>query len=81
MGRRLKSDERKKINLVNITYEYLVNNFHKFADKTKIHVALEIQKKAMTQKVEHSGNLQVDFLASAIKKARDIDNRYTISKN
>jgi len=43
--------------LINRSYTYLNDNFHKFTETNKIRVALEIIKKAMPTQLEHSGEV------------------------
>ena len=44
--------------LIDKSYTYLTDNFHKFTETNKIKVALEIIKKAMPTQLEHSGELK-----------------------
>lgn len=66
-GRRSANEERKLTDLADITYDYLVDNFHKFTEDNKIRIALEIQKRIITSKVEVSG---VTTFADAIKQLK-----------
>lgn len=69
MGRRPRSsndEQRKLTDLIDKCWSYLDNNFHKFDKKTKTHIALEIVKKAIPQKVEHE---LPDELVQAVKNS------------
>lgn len=44
---RTKHQQRQVKDLIALTYEYLVDNFHKFSPANKLKVALEIQKRVL----------------------------------
>ena len=52
--------------LIDKSYSYLVDNFHKFTETNKIKVALEIIKKAMPTQLEHSGAVTFNQMSTVI---------------
>lgn len=67
-GRKSRYQEIQEGNLLNVCTVWLVNNFDTFDKETKIRVALEIAKKGVVQKLEHSGNFTFkDLVAQAGK--------------
>lgn len=48
-----------KHDLLEKCYSYLNNNFSKFSESNKIKVALALTTKDLTQKIEHSGEIQL----------------------
>ena len=68
------SQPREKKDLVGITYTYLVNNFHKFTQNTKIRVALQIQSRVLAEKPKEGDNhyhVYNDFRTNARKLGAD----------
>lgn len=61
LPRRTRAEQRKLTDLISKCWSYLDMNFHKFDKKTKIAIALEIVKKAIPQKLEHTGDLTIKF--------------------
>jgi len=51
-------EEYKKRDLIDKSYSYLCDNFHKFSDGNKIRIALEIVKKDLPTKMEGEGLAQ-----------------------
>lgn len=67
-GRKSNYQEIQEGNLLSVCTNWLVNNFDGFDKDTKIKVALEIAKKGVVQKLEHSGNFTFkDLVAQAGK--------------
>lgn len=64
MGRPTHNEERKLSDLLDKSYTYLNDNFNKFDEKNKIHIALELIKKHMPSKLEHSGEINLKSLLS-----------------
>ena len=52
--------------LIDKSYSYLNDNFHKFTETNKIRVALEIIKKAMPTQLEHSGAITFNEMKTII---------------
>ncbi len=73
-GRRSANEERKFKDLSNITFDYLVNNFHKFTEQNKIKIALEIQKRVIPTKVEATGKVfTFADLVMQVTKQKELD--------
>ena len=53
-GRRSSNEERKLKDLVDITYDFLVKNFHKFTQQNMIKISLDVQKKVLPSRNENS---------------------------
>ena len=70
-GRRSANEERKLKSLIDITYDFLVRNFHKFTQQNKIKISLEVQKKVLPSKNENS---HAFTFAEFIKKTYDDNN-------
>lgn len=68
-GRRTRYQEVKEGNLLAVCTNWLVNNFNTFDKETKIKVALEIAKKGIVQKLEHSGTITWEALIDDINGA------------
>ncbi len=56
-GRKSRYQQVKDGNLLEVCTDWLISNFHTFDKDIKIRVALEIAKKGIVQKLEHSGNI------------------------
>ena len=67
---RSKEQQRKRDKLLDKSYTYLSDNFHKFLTFNKIKIALELVKKDIGDKVKHSGSMMFegDLLAAHTKK-------------
>ena len=70
--RNSKEEQRWLDKLLMKSYEYLHNNFHKLTENNRVKIALEIAKKSITDKVEHSGDLDIK---SILKDGRDRANK------
>lgn len=68
-AKRTDRDQRQAMTLRDMTYDYLVTNFHKFSQANKIKIALAIQSRVV---VEHTGTVTHDlFLNDALQRAQD----------
>lgn len=70
-GRKTRYSEVKDGNLLNVCTVWLIENFPTFDKETKIKVALEIAKKGVIQRLEHSGSIGVHAksLLDAVEEA------------
>lgn len=59
--------------LIDKSYSYLVDNFHKFTESNKIKVALEIIKKAMPTQLEHSGAINYNQMSTIIVQEKPME--------
>lgn len=74
--KRTNGEQRKLADLVEKSWTYLDSNFHKFDKKTRTHIALEIVKKAMPQKLEHTADNE---LIEAIRQSKTENLRSVLS--
>lgn len=72
VGRKSAIEEFKDGALLGMTTQWLISNFYKLSESDKLRVALAIAPKGISDKHEHSGKFQVDFLQQAIKKSEEV---------
>lgn len=65
-GRRCANEERSLMDLLTKSYDYLNKNFHKFDQKTKIHISLELIKRRLPMEVKYDEETQLKPTVSAI---------------
>lgn len=68
-GRRTADEERKLMDLLTKSYDYLNRSFMSFDQKTKVHIALELIKRRIPQEMNVKGELRLE-LADRISIAR-----------
>lgn len=66
MGRGTFEYERDFGKLIKKGYSYLLDNFHKFSQPAKIHISLEIIKKAMPKEVNLKGEIDTTVKVTTI---------------
>ena len=66
-------ESNARMDLYDMGYEYLCRNFHKFKQSEKIKISLEIVKKAMPYKLDHSGPQETHrkFFENVIRKSHE----------
>jgi hypothetical protein len=70
-GRRTANEERKLMDLLGKSYDYLNTNFTKFDPKTRVHIALELIKKRVPMEIKHSGEVDHKHTVEVV----DLDER------
>lgn len=68
-GRRSYYQEAQRGDLLSLCNKWLLDNFNTFDKKTQLRVALEIAKRGVQQKVEHSG--EINLTANELQQARN----------
>ena len=69
-GRKSNYHEAKEGDLLKLCTEWIINNFDSFDKDTKVRVALDIAKRGIADKHEHSGTIFID-LAEKLEDARN----------
>lgn len=71
-GRKTHVEEQSQVKLIDKSYEYLLEQFHKFTENNKVKIALEIVKKHLPTKMEHSGSVDLtDWLKDNTEDSKD----------
>jgi len=68
-----KRQQRAKSSLYEIGYKYLCDNFHKFKKSEKIRISLEIVKKTLPYRLEHSDPVETHrkFFENVFRKSKE----------
>ena len=68
-----KEEKRYRKELVQKSYKYLCDNFHKFNESNQIRVALQIVSKDMPTHLEHSGEVEFKgLLEECLRRSKNV---------
>jgi len=67
-GRRTADEERKLMDLLGKSYDYLNLHFNKFDQKTRVHIALELIKRRVPQEINQKTEVKVNITHETVEE-------------